>query len=224
MWFLHKILSTYLSFWIVCCFAEHRPPQRNSESSQSLEEVFMKLFSQRRTEQINAVKGILRYDEKKREIMVNTVTEKIFQVIKSSRAVLEGAGYVPGLSEFPENEKTRDALSNILENTSLFGDMVLYIPDVTSSILSTHNEYEVLLKWSLLFMNQTQLLDKKTIKQMSLVSQELNITDRNPDYINPYKKSAQKIQAQAQREALEPKPKKKKKKKLPRGPRLTDEL
>ncbi|KAL1462526.1 hypothetical protein WDU94_014355 [Cyamophila willieti] len=163
----HKILSTYLSLWlwIVYCFAEHQSPQHNLEPSQNPEEIFMRLFSQRRTEQINAVKGILRYDEKKREIMVNTVTQKIFEVIKSSRAILEGAGYVPGMSKFPEDEKTRDALSNILENTSLFGDMVLYIPDIASPILSAHNEYNVLLKWSLLFINQPNYWTRRQLSK-----------------------------------------------------------
>ncbi|KAI5744671.1 hypothetical protein M8J76_004306 [Diaphorina citri] len=208
-----------------CNVASEDHPSQTSQKPDvtiSPEETFMRLFSQRRSEQISAIKGILKYELKKQEMMVNAVTHKIFDVLKSSRATLESAGYVPGLSQFPEDEKTRDALSNILENTSLFGDIVLYIPDIAQPILANHNEYEVLLKWSLMFMNQTQLLDKKTVKQMSLVSQELNITDRNPDYVNPYRKSAQKV-AQSEPSTPAPKPKKKKKK-LPRGPRLTEEL
>lgn len=204
---------------------ESNLPQK--ESSSSPEERFKKLFSMRRTQQLGVVKSILKYDPAKQEVLVRTVSRKIFDVIESSRVTLESSGFIPGLSEFPEDEEARDALSNILENTSLFGDILLHIPDIAIPVLEKNNKYDVLLKWSLLFVNQTQLLDKKTLTLMSLMSQELNITERHPDYINPYKKSYQNQMLKNQetkKDSNAESKNKKKKKKIQKGPRLSDEL
>lgn len=195
----------------------------------SPEELFISFFSERRSEHLEVIKGILKYEEQwRRAKLVNPVTKTLFELIKMSRATLENAGFVPGLSKFPEDDKIRDALAIILQNTALFGDIILHMPDIATPLLSSRSEYDVLFKWGLLFMNQTQLLDKKTIKQMSLVSQELNITARSPDYINPYRMSHSKAAQKHARKESEPSTSaskmKKKKKKLPRGPRLSDEL
>jgi len=62
------------------------------------------------------------------------------------------------------------ALANILENTALFGDILLRLPDISHKILTSKYEWKVLLLWSLGFSNQTHLLDKQTEKLMYLVS------------------------------------------------------
>jgi len=49
------------------------------------------------------------------------------------------------------------------------------------------------MRWSLNFINQTRhLLDKSTITMIHLVEQELNITERDPSYFNPYRSSTSK--------------------------------
>lgn len=62
------------------------------------------------------------------------------------------------------------ALANILENTALFGDILLRLPDISHKILTSKYEWNVLLLWSLGFSNQTHLLDKQTEKLVWLVS------------------------------------------------------
>lgn len=62
------------------------------------------------------------------------------------------------------------ALANILENTALFGDILLRLPDISHKILTSKYEWKVLLLWSLGFSNQTHLLDKQTEKLVYLVS------------------------------------------------------
>ncbi|KAJ8891027.1 hypothetical protein PR048_010536 [Dryococelus australis] len=129
-----------------------------------------------------------------------------------------------------ENSVALTALANILENTALFGDIVLHLPDIAAPILHAKNEWEVLYHWSLSFSSQTSLLDKATHKLIHLVSaykrveQELNIIERDPDYVNPYRKQRKKREQHSIREdKLHKSGKKSKKdeKKKKKGPRIT---
>jgi hypothetical protein len=62
------------------------------------------------------------------------------------------------------------ALANILENTALFGDILLRLPDISHKVLTSEYQWEALLHWSLHFSNETHLLDKQTQKLVYLVS------------------------------------------------------
>jgi hypothetical protein len=115
------------------------------------------------------------------------------QVIQSSRATLESSGYVPG-SQFPQDISVRDgkliqllnfhlkrnwlrfnlhvcfaALSSILENTALFAELILRLPEVVQPLLSAHHDWEILLHWSLSFCSETGLLDTASVKLLHLV-------------------------------------------------------
>ncbi|XP_047119610.1 coiled-coil domain-containing protein 134-like isoform X6 [Schistocerca piceifrons] len=149
-------------------------------------------------------------------------TEAI-RVIQNSRVTLESSGYVPGLSSFPKNEELLNALANILENTALFGDILLHLPEISTKILDSNNEWRVMFEWSLNFANQSQLLDSSTRKLIDLVSMELNITERHPDYINPYRRESRSSNTEEYVSQV-PAKRKKKKKEIKRGPRLTGEL
>nr|CAH7729245.1 unnamed protein product [Callosobruchus chinensis] len=118
------------------------------------------------------------------------MSEKIFQVIQKSRASIESSPFIPGISEFPLDRDIQDLLSNILENTALFSEIVLRFPDIAASLLKSNNEWNITLQWSIAFCNQMKyLLDSSTIKLLSLASQELNYIPRDPDFVNPYRKS-----------------------------------
>ncbi|XP_054263102.1 coiled-coil domain-containing protein 134-like [Macrosteles quadrilineatus] len=159
---------------------------------------------------------MVKIEESKQQKMVKTVTKTIFDVMLKSRAVLENSGYTPGVSEFPESESVKDALSLIIENTALIAEIVLRLPDVTEQVLRSNTDWSSILPWSLTFCKESRLLDSSTSKLFNLVSQELNFTQRGPDYTNPYRKIKQQPKANAGIE-----PVKKKKTPLPRGPRLT---
>ncbi|XP_075215558.1 coiled-coil domain-containing protein 134-like isoform X2 [Lycorma delicatula] len=144
------------------------------------------------------------------------------QMLQNNRIILETAGFVPGVSSFPEDEDIRDALSNLLENTALIGDIILRLPEISQSLLSSHNNWVILLSWSLQFANQTDLLDQQTVTLIDLVSQEMNFTARSDNYINPYKYSYRSEKEQEENEIKPLKPKKKNKTKdSRRGPRLS---
>lgn len=174
---------------------------------------------------MEAVKSLQRMPNYEQQYnMIVLMAEKVFTVIQSSRARIESSGYIPGVSQFPSDEMTKDALSNILENTSLFSEILLRLPDITVSVLRINNNWDILLQWSIAFSNQVKyLLDKSTVKLLELVSQELNHTERDPNYVNPYRKikDVQRGLVENGEIKLE---KKRKKKTIKKGPRLYNEL
>lgn len=168
-------------------------------------------------EAIKSFKKITKYE--KQYTMITLMAEKVFTTIQNSRAVIEASGYIPGVSPFPVEENARDALSNILENTALFSEIILRFPDIAVLVLKTNNNWDILLQWSIAFSNQVQyLLDKSTIKLLHLVSQELNHVERESTYVNPYRKIDSKVDNDQSEQTVA---KKKKKKEIKKGPRLT---
>lgn len=150
------------------------------------------------------------------------MAEKVFTSIQNSRATIEASSYIPEVSPFPEEETVKDALSNILENTALFSEIILRFPDIAVSVLKTNNNWDILLQWSIAFCHQVKyLLDKSTIKLLHLVSQELNHVSRDPNYVNPYRKGQKKAEDQ---EEQSPGQQKRKKKEIKKGPRLTSHV
>lgn len=154
------------------------------------------------------------------------MAEKVFTTIQSSRATIEASSYIPGVSPFPLEEPIREALSNILENTALFSEIILRFPDIAVSVLKTNNNWDVLLQWSIAFCNQVNyLLDKSTVKLLHLVSQELNHIEREPNYVNPHRKGYNaKIAEEQQQQVQDGKRKKKKPFQIKRGPRFTSHV
>lgn len=183
----------------------------------------IKLFKRRRAEQLEAVKSIVKISNYERQYsMITMMAEKVFAVVQESRALIESSYFIPGVSQFPKDENVKDALSNILENTALFGEIILRFPDIANLVLKTNNNWDILLQWSIAFSNQVKyLLDKSTIKLLYLVSQELNHIERDPNYVNPYRKIQQ---TNTMEETKEEKKRKKKRKEIKKGPRLTSHL
>lgn len=150
-------------------------------------EFFKKLFVRRRNQHDEAVKRILKMESyEKRYKMLSVLTEKVYNLIDTKRQVLEKAKFVPNIL-FPESSDVKDALAGILENSALFGDVVLYFPDIMQRILKHQPMWHSLMKWSFSFVSQMRhLLDKSTFSRLHLAEQELNFIPRNPDYVNPY--------------------------------------
>ncbi|XP_011883023.1 PREDICTED: coiled-coil domain-containing protein 134-like [Vollenhovia emeryi] len=194
-------------------------PRKGGESKSKLdEELFKKLFAQRRKDHVEAVQTLLKMDNYERLYkMIAVLTEKIVEVIESSRSVIGKAGFLPHNSSFPVDTGVKDALSSILENTALFGDIVLHLPDISHRILRTQPGWNSTIHWSLNFANQTRhLLNKSTITMFRLVEQELNVTEREPGYFNPYRSAAH----AGQREDTVKKKRPAKKEKRKKGPQI----
>nr|CAI5816957.1 unnamed protein product [Callosobruchus analis]CAI5862296.1 unnamed protein product [Callosobruchus analis] len=190
-----------------------------SSQSKKAEQLYIKLFKRQRAEQLDAIKNFHKVSDGKNErtSMLQLMSEKLFQVIQKSRASIESSPFIPGVSEFPLDRETQDLLSNILENTALFSEIVLRFPDIARSLLKTNNEWNVMFQWSIAFCNQMKyLLDSSTIKLLSLASQELNYIPRDPDFVNPYRKRKNQATLGDLKST-----KKKNKKSIKKGPRLS---
>lgn len=175
-------------------------------------------------EQLEAVKSLRRISSYESQYnMIMMMAEKVFTVIQNSRAQIESSGYIPGVSQFPLDDSTKDALSNILENAALFSEIVLRMPDISVSVLKVNNNWDILLQWSIAFAYQVKyLLDKSTVKLLDLVSQELNHTERDSNYVNPYRKGVN--GRVGFEEEVGRGEKKRKRKVIKKGPRLYNEL
>lgn len=179
----------------------------------------MQLFKRRRAEQLEAVKGFKKFNSYEKQFsMIVVLAKKIFTVIESSRVLLEASDYIPGNSPFPKDETIRDALSNILENTALFGEIVLRFPEISHTVLKSNHDWSILYQWSIGFSNLTNnLLDKSTLTLINLVSQELNYIERDPNYRNPYRKQT----SESTTSNVQVNVKKKKRKEVKKGPRMS---
>ncbi len=135
---------------------------------------------------------------------------------------MENTGFSPG-DVFPTDEDVKSSLSLILENSALFADLALRLPDVTLAIYKSKNEFRVLMDWGLNFSNSTGFFDEITTKLMHLAGQELGLVEKDPNFTNPYRKSkmGKKKGAENKENAVNRDEKlKKKKEKNKRGPSL----
>ncbi|CAG9761919.1 unnamed protein product [Ceutorhynchus assimilis] len=197
------------------------------KKSEIAEQLYKKLLKRQRAEQLAAIKSFqkLRNYEKKYQ-MITLMAEKVFTIMQDSRAKIEASHFIPGVSEFPTDDNIRDALSNIIENSALFAEIILRLPEISVSVLKTNNNWDILLQWGIAYCYQVKyLLDNSTIKILSLASQELNYVPRDLNYANPYRKNKQESDGNEEEpNQLQSKNVKKKKKKLQKGPRLHDEF
>ncbi|KAL9973797.1 hypothetical protein ACROYT_G020300 [Oculina patagonica] len=185
--------------------------------------VYRAIFKQKRAEQTFAAESILKLgDYSKQYKMVEIVLEKLFKVLQDARVKVTESGYIPGQA-FPTEQAQLEALGNVLENTALFGDILLRLPDMTYRVYSKSKEWELLARWSVSFCNETQVYDETDSKLLNLMAQELRLVPRDPNYINPYRNIEHKENLKnekSKQEEISKKDKKKKDKKK-RGPRLS---
>lgn len=126
------------------------------------------------------------------------------------------------VSKFPtQDARLLDAITVTLENTCLFGEIILHNPDISYRVLDGPHWRE-LINWCIKFTRQfdDRILDSKSQELLWLAEQEINPEKRTENFINPYRSS------KADESADAAKKKKKQTKKLPRGPQMVtrDEL
>ncbi|RXG73447.1 Coiled-coil domain-containing protein [Armadillidium vulgare] len=155
----------------------------------------------------------MKHDQQKQYKLIDAISKKIFQVLEESQIKLRESGYVPGMP-FPSDSKIRDALSLCLENTAFLSEILLHMPDITHEFLKAEK-------------SRTESFRAGCGQSFEIVldliwaSQELSISERDPDYVNPYKSK------KSDAFALKEKPLKKKerkKKTFKKGPRLSSQF
>lgn len=121
------------------------------------------------------------------------------------------------MNEFPSQDaRLFEAITVTLENTCLFGEIILRNPDISYRVLDARQlgpEWKDIINWCIKYTRQfnDRIVDSKSQELLWLFEQEINPEKRTENFINPYR---------MQSEPKETTKKKKKAKKLEKGPRM----
>ncbi|XP_067663085.1 coiled-coil domain-containing protein 134-like [Haliotis asinina] len=181
---------------------------------------FKKLFAEHRSLQLNAIKSLQHFaDNVQRHKLVEIMLQQLFTTLAQARVNITQWGVLPG-DPFPEEESKQESVSKIYENTAMFGDMVLRLPDIVHPMYDKNRDWQMTLNWCVMFCNMSLLFEGSSGTLLNLMAQEVNILPRSPEYVNPFKTvdpKEQKKFTEAMKKQLKPK----KKKKIARGPRMS---
>lgn len=123
------------------------------------------------------------------------------------------------VNKFPtQDARLIDAITVTLENTCLFGEIILHNPDISYRVLESRQigpDWRDLINWCIQFTRQfnDRILDAKSQELLWLVEQEINPEKRSEHFINPYRTVTHENSDAAKK-------RKKKAKKLPKGPQM----
>ncbi|KAM9579791.1 meiosis inhibitor protein 1-like isoform 2-T2 [Guaruba guarouba] len=191
-------------------------------------EIYKKLFEVKRKDQMNALKNLIELNDINQQYkIIDIMLKGLFKVLEDSRAVLIAAD-VPPDGPFPQDEKIKDAYSHVVENTAFFGDVVLRFPKIVHHYFDRNSNWNSLIRWGIGFCNLTGVFEQGPHSQvLGLMAQELGISEKSPDYRNPFKvdhseffPSADTFQ-KALREEEKRRKKEEKRKEIRKGPRIS---
>lgn len=149
--------------------------------------------------------------------MINTSEDQAnqyvsIQVVEENRKMIFEAN-LEDSNDFPANQSLKETISLVLENTCLFGELILHFPNISYKIVKNSQQWHENLNWALNYTrnNFKQIIDQKTLQMLDLFNQEINEEQRTEDYVNPYYDNLGSNAATKTKKA---------KKKLKRGPQL----
>ncbi|XP_062514239.1 coiled-coil domain-containing protein 134-like [Corticium candelabrum] len=205
-------IGLLLSLTLVVTSTESEASSEVTPVSVSQKDIYRRLLKHKRQDHALAVKTISQIDDfVKQYRMIELVLDKLFQVLADARVQINVSGWQPDMP-FPDNEKDREAVAQVIENTLLFGDILLRIPDMTHEIYKSQTRRRELVIWSLQLCNETDVFEHAERKLLNLMSQELGVIPMEEDYINPYRiklkkpSAPQKTPKKKQRQPREKKP------------------
>lgn len=165
--------------------------QSNSNSASDLNaavQFYRRLFRHKRAEHLEAAKKIVSMNSpvKQRDVL-KSLFSKLFSVMVQAKVHLMEASFTPG-DPFPTENHLKEALSTVLESTAFLGDIVLRLPDIAHELLDGNDDWKMLTQWAIDFTNDTRIFIEKDRRLISMMAQELGVIEKDPDFINPYKK------------------------------------
>ncbi|KAB0399871.1 hypothetical protein E2I00_012889, partial [Balaenoptera physalus] len=151
-------------------------------------EIYKKMFEVKRREQLLALKNLAQLNDVHQQYKILDVMLKgLFKVLEDSRTVLTAADVLPD-GPFPQDEKLKDAFSQVVENTAFFGDVVLRFPRIVHHCFDHNSNWNLLIRWGISFCNQSGVFDQGPHSPiLSLMAQELGISEKDSDFQNPFK-------------------------------------
>ncbi|KAL4658035.1 meiosis inhibitor protein 1 [Arapaima gigas] len=191
-------------------------------------EIYKRLFETKRKDQLNALKNLVELNDINQQYkIIDIMLKGLFKVLEDSRAVLMAANLQPD-DPFPLDDKVKEAYSHVLENTAFFGDVALRFPRIVHHYYDRNADWGSLLRWGLRFCNQTGVFAGGAHQHvLTLMSQELGITEKSPDFINPYRTERDDMLHTAEafqkimREEEKRRRKEEKRKEIRKGPRIS---
>lgn len=191
-------------------------------------EIYKKMFEVKRREQLLALKNLVQLNDVHQQYQILDVMLKgLFKVLQDSRTVLQAADVLPD-GPFPQDEKLKDAFSQVLENTAFFGDVLLRLPRVVHYYFDQNSNWNLLIRWGISFCNQSGVFDQGPHSPiLNLMAQELGISEKDPDFHNPFQVDRAEFLSstdpfqKALREEEKRRKKEEKRKEIRKGPRIS---
>ncbi|GAB1607497.1 coiled-coil domain-containing protein 134-like [Argonauta hians] len=175
---------------------------------------YQKLFRYQRNLQKEAINHLFHMNKVNQYKFTKSTLEEIFKILKEARSDLTKWGYLAE-DPFPSNTTVRNSLSQVLEKTALFSDVMLKLPDVTHDLFDKNDPWRICIAWCIVFCQKSKIYDQVHQKMLAALSQELEFVPRDPSYSNPYRKT---VEAILPKEVIKPKKKQKK------GPKLSQNV
>uniref|UniRef100_A0A3Q3CDC8 Coiled-coil domain containing 134 n=1 Tax=Haplochromis burtoni TaxID=8153 RepID=A0A3Q3CDC8_HAPBU len=181
-----------------------------------------RLFETKRKDQLNALKNLVELNDINQQYkIIDIMLKGLFKVLEDSRQVLVAANMQPD-DPFPMDDKIKEAYSHVVENTAFFGDVALRFPRIVHHYYDRNTDWSGLLRWGLNFCNQTGVFTGGAHQHvLTLMSQELGITEKSPDFINPYRTERDDAFQKILREEEKRRRKEEKRKEIRKGPRIS---
>nr|XP_020480658.1 coiled-coil domain-containing protein 134 isoform X1 [Monopterus albus] len=191
-------------------------------------EIYKRLFETKRKDQLNALKNLVELNDINQQYkIIDIMLKGLFKVLEDSRQILVEANMQPD-DPFPMDDKIKEAYSHVVENTAFFGDVALRFPRIVHHYYDRNADWGGLLRWGLNFCNQTGVFTGGAHQHvLTLMSQELGITEKSPDFINPYRTERDDVLHTAEafqkilREEEKRRRKEEKRKEIRKGPRIS---
>lgn len=191
-------------------------------------EIYKRLLEVKRKEQLQALKNLVELnDVNQQHKIIHIMLKGLFKVLEDSRQVLVASNLQPD-GPFPLDEKIKEAYSHVVENSAFFGDVALRFPRIVHHYYDRNPDWSVVLRWGLDFCNRTGVFTGGTHQHvLSLMSQELGLTEKSPDFTNPYRTERDDVLHTAEafqkilREEEKRRRKEEKRKEIRKGPRIS---
>uniref|UniRef100_A0A8C5QEL0 Coiled-coil domain containing 134 n=1 Tax=Leptobrachium leishanense TaxID=445787 RepID=A0A8C5QEL0_9ANUR len=191
-------------------------------------EIYKKLFEVKRKDQINALNNLIELNDVNQQYkIIDIMLKGLFKVLEDSRAILTASGVQPD-GAFPDEEKIKDAYSHTVENSAFFGDVVLRFPKIVHHYFDRNSNWNNLIRWGIGFCNLSGIFNDGPHSQLlGLMAQELGISEKSPDYRNPFKTENMEFLSttdtfqKALKEEEKRRRKEEKRKEIRKGPRIT---
>ncbi|KAI6181006.1 AN1-type domain-containing protein [Aphelenchoides besseyi] len=149
---------------------------------------YQKLLQVKRQQQAASVQSMLDIQDNKRvkEFAREAITN-IRRVLSESKRIVDGAKFLAKSTAFPVEDPLRDSVAKIVENTAMFFELVVYLPDYADFFYHKLDMKE-LIDWCYEFATKMALYDDATYKLLTNGAQELEMIPRMPNYKNSYRK------------------------------------